>query len=53
MEDILTVYQNLRVTRKVLDPDMHGLKHLGHMRFFSKHGLPFWADIVSWIVKHS
>ena len=53
IEDILTVYENLNVTRKVIEPAQHGLGQLGHMRFFSKHGLPFWADIVNWIVKHS
>lgn len=53
MEDILTVYENLKVTRKIIKPAEHGLTHLGHMRFFSKHGLPFWPDIVNWLVKHS
>ena len=53
VEDILTVYENLKVTRKIIEPAQHGLGHLGHMRFFSKHGLPFWPEIVNWIVEHS
>ena len=49
MEDILTVYHRLDVTRKIINPRDHGLTHLGHMHFFARHGLPFWADIVSWL----
>ncbi|GGF61366.1 alpha/beta hydrolase family protein [Alteromonas lipolytica] len=53
MDDILSVYKNLNVTNKIIHPQEHGLRHLGHMSYFSRQGLPLWSEIVTWIKQHS
>lgn len=53
VDDLLSVYSNLNVTRKTLIPSEYGLTGLGHMRFFAKAYIKLWPEISDWIKQHS
>ncbi|MDC8832126.1 alpha/beta hydrolase family protein [Alteromonas gilva] len=53
VDDILSLYNNLRVTQQHISPGDYELAELGHMRFFSKHSQACWQSIVDWLLGHS
>ncbi|NVK56326.1 MAG: alpha/beta fold hydrolase [Alteromonadaceae bacterium] len=53
VDDILSLYNNLRVTHQQITPASHGLQELGHMRFFARQSEVCWQPVLDWLLLHS
>ncbi|MFW2178483.1 MULTISPECIES: alpha/beta fold hydrolase [unclassified Moraxella] len=51
--DMIRVFPNIQATTKTLNPKDYGLKHIGHMKFFSRQNQVLWQQAVDWLEKHA
>lgn len=52
LADMLTVFPQLNAETLTLNPKEHGLKEIGHMKFFSKKSKALWSIALQWLEKH-
>ncbi len=47
--DMIRVFPNMQAITKTLQPHEYGLKHIGHMKFFSRQNHVLWQLAVDWL----
>lgn len=50
--DMIRVFPHMQATTKTLVPAEHGLKEIGHMKFFSRKSHMLWGMATEWIRTH-
>lgn len=53
VDDMVSVFDKLEVTKQTLNPLEHGLKEIGHMKFFSRKSKDIWAQPLAWLEYHN
>lgn len=53
VDDMASVFTKLQVEKMSLVPSDHGLKEIGHMKFFSKGNQQLWSIAIDWLNKQS
>jgi len=51
--DMISVYSKSPATTLALWPNEHGLREIGHMKFFSQKSQVLWPSVSQWFEKHS
>lgn len=50
--DMISVFDKLPAQTLTLTPQDHGLKEIGHMKFFSRQSKDLWSMVTDWLAKH-
>ncbi|MBQ4810249.1 alpha/beta hydrolase [Pseudoalteromonas luteoviolacea] len=53
VRDMMSVSPNIKAQTLTLDPKEHGLKEIGHMKFFSRKSHTLWHIPLQWLDSHS
>lgn len=53
VDDMVSVFDKLQVTKQTLNPLEYGLKEIGHMKFFSRKSQDIWAQPLAWLNQHN
>ena len=51
--DMVSVFTQLPAETKTLNAADHGLKEIGHMKFFSRQSQQLWSLATDWLARHS
>lgn len=50
--DMIRVFPNMQASTKTLNPKDYSLKHIGHMKFFSRQNRVLWQFALDWLAQH-
>lgn len=53
VQDMISVSPNMQAETLTLDPKDHGIKEIGHMKFFSRKSQTLWTVALDWLNTHS
>ncbi|UOO81304.1 alpha/beta fold hydrolase [Uruburuella testudinis] len=53
VKEMMAVFSAMPSERLLLQPADYGLRHIGHMKFFSRQSQQLWALAVEWLGKHA
>lgn len=51
--DMIRVFPNMQASTKTLMPQDYGLKHIGHMKFFSRQNQVLWQQAIDWLTEYA
>lgn len=53
VDDMISVFTRAQSTKLTLSPEQHGLKEIGHMKFFIRKSNPLWTKVNDWLDIHT